>query len=404
MRILVVGGGGREHALAWALHRDGPHSLAVCPGNPGTADIAVNVPGDPFQAALDTGSDLVVVGPEAPLAAGLGDRLRAAGIPCFGPGADCARLESSKWFAKEIMTAAGVPTARGELFRDRESAMDFMAGAPAEWVVKADGLAGGKGVVLPASMEEARRAVDSLLAGASGAVVVEERLTGPEVSVMAVCSGDRAVILPPSRDHKRIGEGNTGPNTGGMGAVCPPPGTGRDFSREALDTVFLPVLRELKSRGMDYRGALYAGMMLTPDGPRVLEFNVRFGDPEAQAVLPVIRGGLADLFMSAALGGGLSEPEAEPGASAVVILASRGYPGPCGTGMPITGLDRVRDVLLFHAGTSIRDGVLVTSGGRVMGITALGENLDRALELCYRAAETVHFDGMTYRRDIGRSL
>jgi phosphoribosylamine--glycine ligase len=402
MKILVVGDGGREHALAWALHRGGNHRLAVCPGNPGTAGFARNVPGDPLQAALDTGSELVVVGPEAPLAAGLADRLRASGIPCFGPGADCARLESSKWFAKEIMTAAGVPAARGELFGDRESAMEFIADRPAEWVIKADGLAGGKGVVLPATEEEARLALDSLLAGPPGTVVVEERLTGPEVSVMAVCSGGRAVILPPSRDHKRIGEGDTGPNTGGMGAVCPPSGLEPDFARQTLDTVFLPVLRELQSLGMDYRGVLYAGMILAPEGPRVLEFNVRFGDPETQAVLPMLGGDLGELFMSAALGGELPEPVVEPGASAVVVLASGGYPGPCVTGMPITGLDMVRDVVVFHAGTAVNGGNVVTSGGRVMGIAALGRNLDRALERCYRAAETVHFDGMYYRRDIGR--
>lgn len=402
MRILVVGGGGREHALAWALHRGGAHRLAVCPGNPGTAEFALNLPGDPLQAALDTGSDLVVVGPEAPLADGLGDRLRAAGIPCFGPGADCARLESSKWFAKEIMTAARVPTARGELFGDAEAAMDFMAGSPGEWVIKADGLAGGKGVVLPDSMEEARLALDALMAAPPGAVVVEQRLKGPEVSVMAVCSGHRAVILPPSRDHKRIGEGDTGPNTGGMGAVCPPPGLGPDFSRETLEKVFLPVLLELENRGMDYRGVLYAGMILTPEGPRVLEFNVRFGDPETQAVLPMLRGDLAGLFLSAALGGELPEPGVEPGASAVVVLASGGYPGACRTGVPINGLDKVRDALVFHAGTAVQAGALVSSGGRVMGIAAMGEDLDRALERCYRAAEAVSFEGMVYRRDIGR--
>ena len=406
MKILVVGSGGREHALAWALDRTGVNTVLVSPGNPGTATFALNVstPSDPLQAAVDHGVDLVVVGPEAPLAAGLGDRLRAAGIPCFGPGARCAALEGSKWFAKEVMAAAGVPTASGEIFDNSGDALAFMNGKPSDWVLKADGLAAGKGVVLPDTLLEAREALEGLLSNPPGRVVVEERLSGPEVSVMAVCSGTEAVILPPSRDHKRLGEGDTGPNTGGMGAVCPPGGLPEGFSSIMERTVFKPVLRELEGRGLDYRGVLYAGMMLTPGGPRVLEFNVRVGDPETQAVLPLLDGDLAGLLMAAALGRKLPEPRVLPGASAVVILASAGYPGEYRKGAVITGLDNVGDAMVFHAGTSLAGGEIVTSGGRVLGVAASGEDLSQALEKVYGAVDSIRFDGLTCRRDIGRVL
>jgi len=405
LKILVVGSGGREHALAWALDRSGGNTVLVSPGNPGTAAFARNVvtPADPLQAAVDHGVDLVVVGPEAPLAAGLGDRLRAAGIPCFGPGAGCAALESSKWFAKEIMVTAGVPTALGEIFDNSGDALDYMGGKPREWVIKADGLAAGKGVVLPDTLQEAREALEVLLSNPPGRVVVEERLSGPEVSVMAVCSGTEAVILPPSRDHKRIGEGDTGPNTGGMGAVCPPRGLPEGFSSLMERTVFKPVLRELDRRGLDYRGVLYAGMMLSPGGPRVLEFNVRFGDPETQAVLPLLGGDLAGLFTAAALGRKLPEPTVLSGASAVVIIASGGYPGGYRKGAVIEGLDAVIDAMVFHAGTAFSGRDIVTSGGRVLGVTALGEDLGKALEKAYRAVGSIRFDGMNFRRDIGRA-
>jgi phosphoribosylamine--glycine ligase len=402
MKILVAGGGGREHALAWALCRDHPHRVLVCPGNPGTAAFAENIPGDPLQVALGNRVDLVVVGPEAPLAAGLGDRLRASGIPCFGPGADCARLESSKWFAKEVMTAAGVPTARGRVFDRIEEAFAHMEGRPMNWVIKSDGLAAGKGVILPTDITEARNGLESLFAMPPGRVVVEERLSGPEVSVMAVCSGTEAVMLPPSRDHKRLGDGDTGPNTGGMGAICPPPGLEAGFIEDMRLTVFQPVLLELRRRGLDYRGVLYAGMILSPDGPRVLEFNVRFGDPETQSVLPMLAGDLAELCMAAAVGTGLRDIETRKGASATVVLASAGYPGVYGKGAPITGLERVRGALVFHAGTAMAGGLPVTAGGRVLGVTALGSSLDEAVARSYEAVSEIAFEGMYYRRDIGR--
>lgn len=402
MRILVVGGGGREHCIAGTLDRKGENRILACPGNPGTAGFAENLPGDPLQIALDNRVDLVVVGPEAPLAQGLGDRLRAAGIPCFGPGSHCARLESSKWFAKEIMEAARVPTAPGRRFEEVEPALSYMDGRPEEWVIKADGLAAGKGVVLPGNEQEARNALSGLLALPPGRVVVEERLRGPEVSVMGVCSGTGAVLLPPSRDHKRIGEGDTGPNTGGMGAICPPPGVSAGFLDEVKRTVFLPVLGELDRRGLDYRGVLYAGMILTREGPRVLEFNVRFGDPETQAVLPLLTGDLSELCMASALGESLPGMTWSDQASAVVILASGGYPGPWERGAVITGLESVDDALVFHAGTSIEEGRLVTSGGRVLGLVGLGDDLDEALTKSYKAVSGISFSGMYYRRDIGR--
>ncbi len=403
MKILVVGGGGREHALALALHAGGVNRILVCPGNPGTGTFAENVPGDPFGAAKDNGVELVVVGPEAPLAQGLADRLRDSGTPCFGPDAECARLESSKWFAKEVMNAAGVPTASGRVFDRPAEALAFMGAHPENWVLKADGLAAGKGVVLPGSVQEARSAIEDLFSRPPGRVVLEERLSGPEVSVMAVCSGEQAVVLPPSRDHKRIGEGDTGPNTGGMGAVCPPDGLDPGFGVSMKQTVFLPVLRELRRRGLDYRGVLYAGMMLTPSGPKVLEFNVRFGDPETQAVLPLLKGDLAGLLLAAALGEQLTEPPVTPGASAVVVVASGGYPGSHGKGFPITGLEAAREAMVFHAGTALQGGTLVTSGGRVLAVAALGGSLDEALEKSYDAVGSIHFQGMYFRRDIGRT-
>lgn len=406
MKILVVGSGGREHALAWALGRNGGNTVLASPGNPGTALCARNIgfPSDPLQAAVDNGVDLVVVGPEAPLAAGLADRLRAAGIPCFGPDSRCARLESSKWFAKEVMIAAGVPTAPGEVFKNSADALALIGEAPERWVIKADGLAAGKGVILPETVGEAGEALGVLLSNPPGRVVVEERLAGPEVSVMAVCSGTDAVILPPSRDHKRLGEGDTGPNTGGMGAVCPPGGLPDDFASLMERTVFKPVLFELERRGLDYRGVLYAGMILSPDGPRVLEFNVRFGDPETQAVLPLLGGDLSGLLMAAAQGRSLPEPEVLPGASAVVVLASEGYPGVYGKGAVVKGLDEVTDAIVFHAGTALSEGDIIVSGGRVLGVSASGTDLGRALEKAYHAVSSIRFDGMTFRRDIGRAL
>ena len=403
MKILVVGSGGREHALAWALHRNGANQILVSPGNPGTAEFATNTTGDPVEIALKESVDLVVVGPEVPLVNGIADVLEEKGIPCFGPSAQCARLEGSKWFAKEIMAEAGVPTATGKVFTDHASAVDYIGEYPDKFVIKADGLAAGKGVYLPNTRKESDAIIEELFRNGSGTVVVEQRLSGREVSVLAVCNGTDAVVLPPSRDHKRVYDGDMGPNTGGMGAVCPPPDIPFDFGDDVLEKVILPVLRVMKARGTEYRGVLYAGLMITEYGYFVLEFNVRFGDPETQAVLPLVKSSLDQLFLAAARGKKLPPVEISDGASACVILASGGYPGSYSKGKEITGIDKV-DSLVFQAGTTERNGSLYTAGGRVLGVTALGEDLDEALENAYRDAELIEFEGKHMRRDIGRTV
>lgn len=403
----MIGSGGREHALAWALHNGGENSVLVNPGNPGTAEFAQNISGDPIEIAVNESVDLVVVGPEALLVDGIAGRLCEKGIPCFGPSAECARLEGSKWFAKEIMSAAGVPTASGKLFTNHASAVDYIGEYPDKFVIKADGLAAGKGVYLPNTRRESDAIIADLFKGSLGkagtSVVVEQRLSGREVSVLAVCNGTDAVVLPPSRDHKRALDGDMGPNTGGMGAVCPPGDIPCNFGDDVRERVILPVLKVMKERGMEFRGVLYAGLMVTEFGYFVLEFNVRFGDPETQAVLPMVKSDLTELFLAAARGEDLPPVEVRDGASACIILASGGYPGSYSKGFEITGVENT-DSLVFHAGTAEKDGSLVTAGGRVMGVTALGEDLDEALEKAYIDADRIEFEGKHMRRDIGRTV
>jgi len=416
VRILVVGGGGREHALAWALSADGRNAVLSAPGNPGTALLGPTFPvaGEDLEGiaglAAAQSVDMVVIGPEAPLVAGLADLIRSRDIPCFGPGSGAARLEGSKWFAKEVMAAAGVPSAEGGVFTDPSAALDLMDGRAERFVIKADGLAAGKGVFLPETMREAEQILNGLFRGSLGEsgrrVVLEERLEGPEVSILAVCNGSDCIILPPSRDHKRLGDGDTGPNTGGMGAVCPPPGLDPHFGESIRELVISPVLRELASRGMDYRGVLYAGLMLTSAGPRVLEFNVRFGDPETQAVLPMLAGDLAGLMASASRGEPLQEGlvTTRAGACSTVVMASGGYPGSYRTGIPIQGASDDPGVKVFHAGTRIEDGILVTSGGRVLAVSAVGGTLEESLDMAYRAVAGISFEGACFRKDIGRTI
>ena len=403
----MIGSGGREHALAWALYNGGANTVLVNPGNPGTAKIATNMDGDPVEIAVSESVDLVVVGPEAPLVNGIAGQLAEKGIPCFGPSAECARLEGSKWFAKEIMTAAGVPTATGKLFKNQTSAIDYMGEYPDKFVIKADGLAAGKGVYLPTTKKESDGIIGDLFKGSLGeagaSVVIEQRLSGSEVSVLAVCNGTDAVVLPPSRDHKRAYDGDMGPNTGGMGAICPPPDVPFDFGDDVREKVILPVLNVMKEKGMEFRGVLYAGLMITEYGYFVLEFNVRFGDPETQAVLPMVESDLAQLFLFAANGEEMPSVQIREGASACIILASGGYPGSYSKGHKITGVDTTES-LVFHAGTAEKDGSLVTAGGRVIGITALGEDLDEALEKAYIDADRIEFEGRHMRRDIGRTV
>jgi phosphoribosylamine--glycine ligase len=416
LRVLVVGAGGREHALVSVISAS-PLCLEVhaAPGNPGIALVGkchpVKVDDIAGQVALarSLAVDLVVVGPEVPLVLGLADELRAAGIRVFGPSAAAAHVEGSKAFTKELLEAAGVDTATAFAVTTLDEARDAIAKLGGRCVVKADGLAAGKGVVICDDAAEAEQAAQELLDGALGeagtTLVIEERMEGPELSVLALCHGEAAVPLPSARDYKRIGEGGTGPNTGGMGAISPAPGVSDEEAQQIVETVHKPILRELVRRGIPFSGCLYAGLMLTATGPRVLEFNVRFGDPETEAVLPRLGEDLLPFLMACA-DGTLQDGRLRtiPGAAVAVALASRGYPASSESGTPINGVSEAgsqRDVAVFHAGTAIVDGRLVTAGGRVLAVTARGADGAAAQAAAYAAAAKIAFDGMQLRRDIG---
>ena len=397
MRVLVVGSGGREHALAWRIASSPTlTSLHAAPGNPGIASLATCHPVAAEDAegllalSRSLGIDLIVIGPEAPLVAGVADVLRHAGIPVFGPSAAAARIEGSKAFAKEVMAAAGVPTAR------------VLDGPSVPCVVKADGLAAGKGVVVCHTEDELAEGLATVRA-LGDEVLVEELLEGPEISLFALCDGAEAVALPLAQDFKRALDGDAGPNTGGMGSYSPVPGLGADDVEALVETVVRPVLGELERCGAPFVGTLFAGLMLTAGGPRVLEYNCRFGDPETQSVLPLVGGDLL-AALAAAAAGDLTGVSLEPaaGAAVTVVHAAGDYPTAGDRGSPIEGIgDAERaGALVFHAGTALNHGTLVTNGGRILGVTATGPTLEDARERAYAASSLVRFEGSRHRGDI----
>jgi phosphoribosylamine--glycine ligase len=412
--ILVVGGGGREHALVRALARsEGSPQILCAPGNAGIAadatvlpDVAADDPVAIVAAAREHGVELAVIGPEAGLVAGAVDALEEAGIAAFGPTAAAAELEGSKAFAKELMAEAGVPTAGHALLRSREEAEAHLAGAAYPTVLKADGLAAGKGVIICEGEADAGEALELFFTErrfGDTTVVAEEFLEGEELSLLALCDGENVVPLAPAQDYKRIFDGDLGPNTGGMGSYSPVPGFGAAEVEEIVERVHRPVVAAMAARGVPFHGVLYAGLMIGADGPKVLEFNARFGDPETQAVLPRLRSDLADLFRAARQPGGLAGARAEFSSewAVTLVLASAGYPESSSKGDVIEGLDEAAEIAeITHAGTASQGGEIVTAGGRVLNVTALGADAAEARDRAYDAASRISFPGMQLRRDI----
>ena len=419
MKVLVVGGGGREHAIVWALAKSRKADQLFCaPGNGGIAALAECIPIKATDVevmvawAVSHAIDFVVVAPDDPLALGMVDAMEAAGIPAFGPRANAAIIEASKVFSKNLMAKYHIPTAKYNTFTDMDAALSYVREQGAPIVVKADGLALGKGVIVAQTVAEAEDAVRSMMAdkrfGEAGTrLVIEECMTGPEVTVLAFCDGEHVVPMPSSQDHKRAFDGNKGPNTGGMGAISPSPNYTPEVAERCMKEIFLPTVAALKAEGRPFHGVLYFGLMLTPDGPKVVEYNARFGDPECQAVLSLLETDLLDIML-ACRNGTLDQLDIrwKDAAACCLVLASGGYPGSYAKGYPITGLEEAgKSAVVFHAGTAREsDGTIVTSGGRVLGVTAVGKDLEEAITGAYAAAGKISFQDMHFRTDIGRTV
>lgn len=415
MKILVVGGGGREHALVWKIAQSPKVSEIFCaPGNAGIAGLArcVNIGVNDIPALLqfakEQGIHLTVVGPEAPLVAGIVDAFQASGLRIFGPRREAARIEGSKLFAKKLMEKYNIPTARFQSFTDPQEAKRYVKTIGAPCVVKADGLAAGKGVIVARDEQAALHAVseimeDKAFGPAGEKLVIEEFLEGEEVSILVFCQGDTIVPMVSAQDHKRVFDGDRGPNTGGMGAYSPAPVYTEDVHRQVMEQILCPTVTAMAREGCSYQGVLYAGLMVTPQGPKVLEFNARFGDPETQPVLMKLETDLVEV-MEGVIEGRLDQVDISwsSHAAVCVVLASGGYPGKYETGKPIYGLDAIPDhTYVFHAGTAIQDGRIVTNGGRVLGVTARGGTIQEAIDNAYQSVEKIYFEGMHFRKDIG---
>lgn len=413
MRVLVIGRGGREHAIVWALSKSPKISKLFCaPGNGGIAGLAECVPITELQFeeistfAKEQAIDLVMVAPDDPLAAGLVDHLESKGIEAFGPRANAAIIEGSKVFMKELLKKYNIPTAAYETFDAYEPALTYLRSQKAPIVIKADGLAAGKGVTVAQTMEEAEAALRDIMVdqvfGKSGAsVVIEEFLTGQEMSLLAFVDGSTVRLMVPSQDHKPVYDGDKGPNTGGMGTYSPLPHIPESIVQEALVNIVQPTADAMVQEGRPFKGVLYAGLILTPNGVKTIEFNARFGDPETQVILPRLKTDLLDIFLAINNGTLAEQPiEWSEEAAVCVIVASGGYPGPYPKGLPITGLENVQDSFVFHAGTALENGQIVTNGGRVLGITGIGKDIIEARQKAYADADRIHFDGKHYRTDI----
>lgn len=418
MKVLVVGGGGREHALVWKIAQSPEVSKVYCaPGNEGISHQATLVPIEAndlnglLEFARKERMDLTVVGPEEPLTRGIVDLFESKGLPIFGANQKAAELEGSKAFAKEMMKKYHIPTASYEIFEDRQSAIDYVQKQGAPIVVKADGLAGGKGVILCKSVREAIEAIDRMMVkkifGVAGnRVVIEEYLVGEEASYIAFTDGKSILPLASSQDHKAIFDGDEGPNTGGMGAYSPAPVVTEEVNQKIVEKILRPIIQGMAEEGRPYRGVIYAGLMISNGQPRVLEFNARFGDPETQPALVRMKGDMIPI-LEACIRGTLSRCQIEwdQRASVCVVMASKGYPGDYEKGKRIEGLEevsRMKDIFVFHAGTTLKNGQVVTNGGRVLGVTGLGENIPKAIERTYQAVEKISWEGVHFRKDIGK--